>query len=181
MYTREKRMKAIELYIKYDQSAAAVIHELGYPDRRMLAKWHKTFLEEQKDGVERDRYIRNPKFSLEQKTTAVKHYLEHGRSIAKTVKLLGYPYRETLQRLVQRISARDSQETSKPEIIQKKERVIALCTRSGSAKKVTKKYGVSREALYDWKNNLLGKEWHKILSKGKARPLPDDRQAFYLR
>jgi len=59
---------------------------------------------------------------------------------------------------------------------QKKERVIALCTHSGSAKKVAKKYGVSREALYDWKNNLLGKEGHRILSKRKARPLPDDRQ-----
>ena len=29
MYSREKRTKAIELYIKYNQSAAAVVHELG--------------------------------------------------------------------------------------------------------------------------------------------------------
>jgi len=32
MYSREKRMKAIELYIKYGKSTADVIRELGYPD-----------------------------------------------------------------------------------------------------------------------------------------------------
>ena len=31
MYSREKRLKAVELYIKYDKSAADVIRELGYP------------------------------------------------------------------------------------------------------------------------------------------------------
>ena len=38
MYSREERLKAIELYIRYERSAAAVIHDLGYPDPRMLAK-----------------------------------------------------------------------------------------------------------------------------------------------
>ena len=33
-------MKAIELYIKYGKSVADVIHELGYPDRKTLPKWH---------------------------------------------------------------------------------------------------------------------------------------------
>lgn len=36
MYSREKRMKALKLYVKYDQSAAAVIYELGYPDLHPL-------------------------------------------------------------------------------------------------------------------------------------------------
>ncbi len=36
MYSREKRLKAVELYIKYDKSAADVIRELGYPDRHTL-------------------------------------------------------------------------------------------------------------------------------------------------
>lgn len=47
MYSREKRLQAVELYIRYERSAAAVIHELGYPDPRMLAKWYKAHLEEQ--------------------------------------------------------------------------------------------------------------------------------------
>ena len=41
MYSREERLQAIELFIKYDRSAAAVIHELGYPSRRQLPQWYE--------------------------------------------------------------------------------------------------------------------------------------------
>ena len=67
MYSREKRMKAIELFIRYDQSAAAVIHELGYPDRKMLAKWYKAYLEEQESGVVRDQNSRYLNLNSESK------------------------------------------------------------------------------------------------------------------
>ena len=46
MYSREKRLKAVELYIKYDKSAADVIRELGYPDRHTLRSWYGKYLEE---------------------------------------------------------------------------------------------------------------------------------------
>jgi putative transposase len=39
MYSREERVKAIELYIKYDRCAADVTRELGYPDRKSLVSW----------------------------------------------------------------------------------------------------------------------------------------------
>jgi putative transposase len=52
--------------------------------------------------------------------------------------------------------------------------VIALCTRTGSAKDIAKEYGVTREALYNWKNDLLGKEDSIAMPKEDA-PLPDDR------
>ena len=182
MYSREKRTRAIELYIKYNQSAAAVVHELGYPDRRMLAKWYKDYLDEQKDGIARDRYSRrSPQYSLEQKTTAVKHYLEHGRSMARTIKMLGYPCRETLRDWCKEL-APESRKKRVSHIQytqeQKQDRVIALCTRSGSAQEVAEKYGVSRETLYNWKNDLLSKEGHRTLPKRKSRPLPDDSQAL---
>jgi len=45
MYSKEDREKAIMLYIKYDKSAAAVICELGYPDRKTLANWYKEIME----------------------------------------------------------------------------------------------------------------------------------------
>src|SRR5450830_340367 len=93
MYSREKRMKAIELYIKYDQSAAAVIHELGYPDRRMLAKWYKAYLEEQETGIIRNPNSRYLKYTPEQKKIVVDHYLAHGRNLTRTVRALGYPSR----------------------------------------------------------------------------------------
>lgn len=39
MYTYEQRMAAVKLYIQYYHKAAAVIRELGYPNRHMLVKW----------------------------------------------------------------------------------------------------------------------------------------------
>lgn len=52
MYSREKRMKAVELYIRYEHSASQVIRELGYPrDRNQLRKWYLAYLEEQETGV----------------------------------------------------------------------------------------------------------------------------------
>jgi putative transposase len=45
MYSKEERETAILLYIKYDKCAADVIRELGYPDRKTLAGWYKTYLE----------------------------------------------------------------------------------------------------------------------------------------
>lgn len=98
MYSREKRMRAIELYIKYEKSPADVIRELGYPDRKMLRKWYKIFLEEQETGVPYEkRYARVPRFSQEEQEAAVRHYLEHGRNYSRTVRALGYPNRETLR------------------------------------------------------------------------------------
>ena len=45
MYTKEQRIKALKLYIKYGLKAAPVIHELGYPDRKSLPIWYKQYLE----------------------------------------------------------------------------------------------------------------------------------------
>lgn len=37
-------MKAVELYIKYNLSAATV-RDFGYPNRKMLARWYKEYKE----------------------------------------------------------------------------------------------------------------------------------------
>lgn len=97
MYSREERMKAIELYIKYDKCAADVVHELGYPSRGMLPRWYKAYLKEQETGVLWKRYSRSPKYSFEQKKAAVEHYLEQGRNLSRTVRAPGYPSREMLR------------------------------------------------------------------------------------
>lgn len=181
MYSREKRKSAIDLYIKYDQSAAAVIHELGYPDRRILAKWYKDYLDEQETGIVRELYSRRPKYTSEQKYAAVKHYLDHGRNIARTVKSLGYPCRETLREWCNEfVPERGKRRVGRIQYTQeqKEECIVALCARSDRAKDVAKEYGASRQVLYKWKNDLLGKESSKILSKKKDFPLPDDREAL---
>jgi hypothetical protein len=45
MYSYADRLKAVELYIKYDLNVAAVVHELGYPSRNMLRQWHQEYIE----------------------------------------------------------------------------------------------------------------------------------------
>ena len=92
MYSREERLKAIELFIKYDRSAAAVIHELGYPSRKLLPRWYAQYLEEQESGVIWERYRHSPKYSSQQQEAAIRHFLDHGRSLARTVRALGYKH-----------------------------------------------------------------------------------------
>ena len=79
MYSLEDRKRAVELYIKYDLCAADVIHELGYPSKKMLRLWHREFIEtgELHEGFRGD----HSKYTAEQKKAAVDYYLEHGRSL----------------------------------------------------------------------------------------------------
>lgn len=71
MYSRTDRIKAIELYIKYNRSAATVINELGYPSRGMMRNWYKQYLLEQKTGIIHDQYLRAPKYTAEQQRVAI--------------------------------------------------------------------------------------------------------------
>jgi len=87
MYSYEDRIKAVALYIKYDLSAADTIRELGYPGRKMLARWYKEY---QETGGLHERYIKNPAYTSTQIRIAVNYYLEHGRSISRTIKAVGY-------------------------------------------------------------------------------------------
>jgi len=83
MYSREKRMKAIELYIKYGKSTADVIRVLGYPDRKTLPKWYGIYLEEQQTGILHDRYLKDPQYPMEKKQAAVDYFLDHGHNISR--------------------------------------------------------------------------------------------------
>ena len=47
-YSREQRDRAVDLYIKYEHSAADVIHELGYPSKGALLSWYADRLEEER-------------------------------------------------------------------------------------------------------------------------------------
>ena len=167
MYSREKRVKAVELYIKYDKSAADVIRELGYPDRHTLRSWYGMYLKEQETGVIHDRYMRASKFTEEQKETAVRHYLDHGRNYSRTVRLLGYPNRVTLRQWCLE-SAPEGCKKRKGRLHyteeQKREAVEALCKRECSAREVADAHEVSRPVLYQWKNALLGKEAVSVMT-----------------
>ncbi len=86
MYSYEDRMKAIRLYEKYGKRPAAVVRELGYPNRRMLAKWYQEY----KEGRLMKKVFRTPKFTEAQRKTAVQHYLTHGKNMSFTIQELFY-------------------------------------------------------------------------------------------
>lgn len=44
IYSREGKLRAIELYIRYDFSSTSVIRELGYPCRGILYVWYDEHL-----------------------------------------------------------------------------------------------------------------------------------------
>ena len=90
-YSREQRDRAVDLYIKYEHSAADVIHELGYPSKGALLSWYADRLEEERTGVPSMRGERYRRYTDKQKRAAVDHYLGYGRRLKRTMRALGYP------------------------------------------------------------------------------------------
>ena len=95
MYSKEERKRAIDLLLKYDLCFSDTIAELGYPDYSSLRQWYADYIKEQETGIERpdNPYV---KYTQKQKETAVDYYNNHGRSISRTIRALGYPSRAPL-------------------------------------------------------------------------------------
>ena len=89
MFSTEQRKNAIETFIRFDHSYADTIAELGYPTRHSLRAWYKDYLEH--GEVRPPKRQREPKFTLEMRQAAVDYYLAHGKSLARTMRRMGYP------------------------------------------------------------------------------------------
>ena len=180
MYSYEDRIRAVRLYIKLGKRIAATIRRLGYPTKNSLKAWHREF--EQRHDL-RTSYVRStPKYSIEQKLSAVDHYLSHDRWAAGTIRALGYPCRDTLAAWIKEVHPEISKRVvgKAGEIpkspAQKQAAVIELCTRKGSARIVAQETGVSRPTLYSWKNKLLGREAPASMKRSK-NPAPQHERA----
>lgn len=181
MYSLEDRLKAVELYFKYGGRSAAVRRELGYPTKNALKQWIREF--KVAGALRTGRRPPPPRYSEEQKQTAVAYYLEHGRSMQRTMRVLGYPHKETLKKwLDEALPERrglHSTGLSHPKVEltleQRQAAVVDLESRDGPAREVSGKYGVSRTALYQWRYRLLGKERSVSRQKrGKPAALGDE-------
>ena len=86
MYSYEDRIRAVELYIKLGKRVRATIRQLGYPTNKALVGWYREY--EQQFDLPKGYARLKPKYSLEQKEVAVRHYLDHGSCIALTIKAL---------------------------------------------------------------------------------------------
>jgi len=70
----EDRIRAVELYIKYDLSATDTVKEFGYPSNKMLVRWFRKY---QETGRLHESYIKNRLYTQHQMgVAAVNYYLE---------------------------------------------------------------------------------------------------------
>ena len=162
MYSYEDRIRAVKLYLKLGKRTGATILQLGYPTKNALKSGHREY--EQGDDLPVG-YVRSKlKYSDEQKKVAARHYLNHDRCLAGTLKVLGYPCRDTLCVWLDDLYPETrSHVLCKAQGVQrpaefKQAGVIALCTRQISAQAMAQKLAVSRTTLYKWKHQLHGPE-----------------------
>ena len=180
MYSYEDRIRAVELYIKLGKRLRTTIRQLGYPTKNALKGWHREY--EQRLDLPVGYAGWAPKFSQMQKEAAVEHYLTHDRCVAATVRALGYPCRDTLVAWV-REALPEARKTvvgsvgrrSYPEAL-KQAGVMELCTRQGSAQAVAEKLGVCRPTLYNWKNQILGREAPASMKHSNNSPPAPERE-----
>jgi len=135
---------------------------LGYPTKNSLKGWYNE--DPQKLDLPTGFTGRAAKFSKQQKAAAIEHYLAHDRCIAATMRAMGYPCRGTLTAW-----KREALPVARRPVVGSTVRrrysgelmqagVMELCTREKSAQAVADKFGVCRPTLYNWKNQLLGRE-----------------------
>ena len=159
MYTNEQKMKAVELYIKYNHRATQVSRELGYPHPNFIARWYKEYLQ---NGTFRTKYERQINYREDPEQYSLQYYQEHGCCATQTMWDLDYPSPFIRRKWInEAYPDRKKYCASGGKMIkcsqEKKEKaVIDLCARNGSAQEVAKNHGVSREVLYKWEKQLLG-------------------------
>jgi putative transposase len=181
MYSSEKKKKAVELYIYYHLSAAAVIRELGYPERKTLINWYKDYQEGLATGEDGLSKPFESKYTADQRSIAVDYYLKHGKCYRRTIRQLGYPTRDTLRKWVQEIAPDERKIHQRRVEYTQKQKIEAVADfrlRSTSAEKVGEKMGLSRISLYKWHDQLLPGEKGHIMSAKSDSELPDDKDAL---
>ena len=95
MYSCEDRLRAVRLYIKLGKRAGLTSRQLGYPTKKALKAWYSAC--EQRHDLPRG-HVRESQYLPAQRKAAVDHYASHGRCLALTIKVLGYPSRALLAR-----------------------------------------------------------------------------------
>ena len=179
MYKYDERLRAVKLYLKLGKRIGATIRQLGYPTKNSLKSWYQEFMER---GDLQVAYARSKqKFSVDQKNAAIEHYMNHGRCISATINSLGYPCRGTLTEWVRErfpeagkcVAAKAGKPTAST--ASKRAAVYELCTREGSAQAIAQRLDVARVTLYNWKNQLLGREAPASMKRDKHPPSVTDR------
>ena len=187
-YSREQRDRAVDLYIKYERCAADVIRELGYPSKGVLLSWYADRLEEERTGVPSGRGERYRRYTDGQKRAAVDHYLEYGRRLSRTMRMLGYPKsKELLMAWIDELAPgrRRLRHGPVPEELKRKA-VVAVASGRLKSHEAAAELGVQAAVVREWKRQMLAgsKETHVTRERrerpgdgGGARPVVPDAPA----
>ena len=161
MFSTEQRRIAIETFIRFDHGHADTIAELGYPTRHSLRAWHKDYLEH--GEVRPPKRRREPKLALEMRRAAVDYCLAHGKSLAGTMRGMGYPAsRECLCGWIDELAPgqgkyRGPSPKAGPVPLAEKIRAVAdPGSRSGTAAEVAETHGAPRAAPCVWRREMMG-------------------------
>lgn len=185
MYSQEQRKLAIETYIELDHSIADTVATLGFPNRHTLSMWWKEYESTGEIPVGKNRH-RESMYSDGQARAAASHYLEHGKSLARTMRALGYPKsRMTLCKWIDELAPgerkrRGPSPKRDPVPIEERIRVVAeLEARTGPAAEIAERHGVSRTAPYVWRREIMSDNVGGTEEKGSPvskeyDDLPDD-------
>ena len=184
MFSTEQRRIAIETFIRFDHSCADTIAELGYPTRHSLRAWHKDCLEH---GEARPpKRQQEPKYTLEMRQAAVDCCPAHGKSLARTMRRMGYPAsRECLCDWIdelapgQRKCRGPNPKAGPVPPAEKMQAVAGPGSRSGTAAEAAEKHGVPRTAPCIWRREMMGDDAGDTEEKGvpaskEFDDLPDD-------
>lgn len=176
MYSHSDRLAAIDTYIRYGRSTAATVRALGYPSKKQLRRWYQSYVA---SGRVPSRKRRKAKYSSAERHRAVEHYFLTGKCIARTVRELGYPCKGWLRAWVNGETPSTATPTNLASVltrskVERKLAVIELSTRQSSAADVAKKFGVTRQALYKWRSQLLYTTTGRVMKPRDNRNTNDD-------
>jgi putative transposase len=165
MYSYDDRMRAVKLYISLGKRMAPTLRLLGFGTKNSVKSWCREFEATEDLSLRR---TRREKYSIEQKRSAIDHYVHHGRCLAQTVRALGYPCDAKLRQWVREAFPEERLQIAGGAHFQnhkvphsevfKQEAVVELCTRAGSATTIAESLAVSRTTLYKWRDQLLGRK-----------------------
>ena len=177
-YSREQRDRAVDLYIKYERCAADVIRELGYPSKGSLLSWYADRLEEERTGVPSRRGERYRRYTDKQKQAAVDHYLEYGRRLSRTMRMLGYPKsKELLMAWIDELAPgqRKLRHGPVPEELKRKA-VVAVASGRLKSREAAAELGVEASVVRNWKRQMLAKsEEAPVAGPGKRRTVVESK------
>lgn len=165
IFTNEEKLKAIELYIKYDFSPGAVMYELGYPTARsMIYRWYKTY-KANGNSFPTSRKFKS-KYTDEQKHIAVEYYLTHGKSIKRTITALGYPGSTCLCDWLNELAPGKNRKwfwKKNDNVVrctqeQKCQAVLDYTSGKKTVKQISEELNIGKETVYSWKNKYLGRK-----------------------